>query len=598
VLAQQPLDLPPRDNTPAEICSTGQDRLRQLGLLRTFAPVDGQALSFQQDPALIFPDFAGTLTLRDFLVGGDVPTIRFKPAFDGSDIETWERTGTRRVNGRLVSVFEPSWPSRVMDRVVFGKRWGWDQLGLYWGELLPEAAETGSGHSIWLRMAPSNLPRVDVQTIGADVQYSSHAVNLLIPGWGDSYVSDDSGFNLPQVTSKFYQSFADSYDGIAIVPDQHLVNYGAFHRNVQNRVRGIGMNVFDDSASYGSQSHRLRGVEVFAEYFLAEHDSSTHEISHQWGSYIDWTRLTGLSRAGHQPTAHDPLWASGETFLGAVLSPYRRVRQGAAGWQIEQTQAPARMHPYSLYAMGHLPKEEMPEITLFDEQGQFEATSASSPSVGTAVTGATRTATIYNVIGMLGERSGPVDTEWHRATVIVSRDRLLSQREMDYWTFAARRLEDPNSVGVIGFDGVGSLEVASGHRIDLRTDIRPLSGAALTETFEVDYPTLGRRDWREVVFDEDVRTHYRIGERARWSGVVSARDRSDITSILIRFWKSGGTTTDAIRVSAPVSSSSSFIAETQFQPGQAGTYLMEVFLFWPGSGTQFSRAALSPIVVD
>jgi hypothetical protein len=25
---------------------------------------------------------------------------------------------------------------------------------------------------------------------------------------------------------------------------------------------------------------------------------------------------------------------------------------------------------------------------------------------------------------------------------------------------------------------------------------------------------------------------------------------------------------------------------------------MEVFLYWPGSGPQFSRAALSPIVVD
>ena len=599
LLAQQPpLDLPPRDDTPGAICGTGRDRLQQLGLVRPVAPDEGQGLTYRQDPALLFPDFTGTLSLRDFLVAGDVPTIRFQPSFDGSEIESWERTGTRRVNGRLVSVFEPSWPGTVIDRVLSGKRWGWDQLGLYWGELLPGAAEPGSGQGIWLRMAPSNLPHVEVRTIGADVQYSSHVVNLAIPGWSDGYVNDDSGFNFAQVTSKFYQSFADSYDGIAIVPDQHIVNYGAFHRNVQNTVRGIGLSVFDNSLAYGSQSHRLRSVELFAAYFLAEHDSSTHEISHQWGSYIDWSRLTGLSRAGHQPTAHDPLWATGETFLGAVLLPYRRVGQGSAGWQIEQTPAPARLHPYSLYAMGHLPKEQVPEITLFDEQGQFDATSASSPGLGTAVTGSTRTATIYNVIGMLGERSGPVDTEWHRATVIVSHDRLLSQREMDYWTFAVRRLEDPNGVGIAGFDGVASLEVASGNRIDLRTDIRPLSAGALTETFDVDYPALGRRDWRDVVFDNDVPTHYRIGQRVQWSGIVSARDRSDISSILIRFWKRGGTAADAILVRAPVSSRSSFIAETQFQPNQAGTYLMEVFLFWPGSGTQFSRAALSPIVVD
>ena len=106
---------------------------------------------------------------------------------------------------------------------------------------------------------------------------------------------------------------------------------------------------------------------------------------------------------------------------------------------------------------------------------------------GTAVTGTTRTATIFNVIGMLGERSGPVDSEWHRATVIVSQDRLLSPREMDYWTFAVKRLRSDRRRW-LGYDGVGSLEVASGNRLDLRTDIRPLSAAALSETFETDYP--------------------------------------------------------------------------------------------------------------
>jgi hypothetical protein len=80
--------------------------------------------------------------------------------------------------------------------------------------------------------------------------------------------------------------------------------------------------------------------------------------------------------------------------------------------------------------------------------------------------------------------------------------------------------------------------------------------------------------------------------------LVNARDRSDISSILIRFWKSGGTSADAILVRAPVSSRSTFVAETEFLPGQAGTYEMELFLYWPGSGTQYSRAALSPIVIE
>jgi hypothetical protein len=63
---------------------------------------------------------------------------------------------------------------------------------------------------------------------------------------------------------------------------------------------------------------------------------------------------------------------------------------------------------------------------------------------------------------------------------------------------------------------------------------------------------------------------------------------------MIRFWK--GSSDTSIRVRGSVSRDS-FSIETQFEPSQAGVYLMEVFLFWPDSGTQYSRAALSPVVI-
>ncbi|HLG58596.1 MAG TPA: hypothetical protein VI485_24845 [Vicinamibacterales bacterium] len=601
VTAQRPDDLalPPRDIFPAERCGTGDARLRQLGLRPRTAIAPGQAVSFRQDPPVLTSDFAGTVVLHDFTVVGDVPSVRFRLADESSEVETWARVSTRQVGGHLVSVFEPSWSGTAIDRVLMGTRWGWDQLGVYWGELLMEGVEPGLGRSVYLRMALANMPRVQVRRLAADVQYSSHVVNIVMPGFGDGYIDDDYGFDLAGVTSRFYQYFGDSYDSIAVVPESiFIANYSAFHQNVQNAVTGIGLSVFDNSVSYGSQSHRLRSVELFNGYSLSRHVTSAHEISHQWGAYIDWTRLTGLTRAGHQPSSHDPLWADGETITGAVLAPTRRVRRGAAGWVIEQTPAPIRFHPYALYAMGLIAKESVPQITLFDEQGQFDPRTSSTPNAGVAVTGLTRTATIFNVIGMIGERSGPVDSEWHRATVIVSRDRLLTQAEMDYWTFSARRLEDPNGLGVVGFDGAGSFEVANGRGIDLHTDIRPLTAPAFVESFDVDYPRFGQRDWRDVVFDSEVPSHYRVGDRIQLSGVVNARDRSDINTIIIRLWKSGGTTADAIQVQAPVSSRSSFVADIPIEGSRAGVYEMEVFLFWPGSGTQFSRAALSPIVID
>ena len=64
-------------------------------------------------------------------------------------------------------MFEPSWPGSAIDRTLTGQRWGWDYLGLYWGELLGEGVELGMVTTPWLRMAPTNLPRV--RALGADV---------------------------------------------------------------------------------------------------------------------------------------------------------------------------------------------------------------------------------------------------------------------------------------------------------------------------------------------------------------------------------------------------------------------------------------------
>ena len=100
VVAQQPIDLPPRETAPGEICGTGPDRLRQLGLRASSPARDGEGISFRQDPPLLLSDYTGTVALRDFLVAGDVPTMRFKPANEGSDIETWSRIGTRQLGGR------------------------------------------------------------------------------------------------------------------------------------------------------------------------------------------------------------------------------------------------------------------------------------------------------------------------------------------------------------------------------------------------------------------------------------------------------------------------------------------------------------------
>ena len=150
VTAQQPFDFPPRETAPGEICGTGLDRLRQLGLRATLARTDGQGISFQQDPALLFSDYTGPLVLRDFLVASDVPTMRFKPAYveQHRNVAARRHASGRRPSGQRVRAVVAGQRDRShVDRAAMGR----DQLGLYWGELLGEGVEPGDGDNLWLR---------------------------------------------------------------------------------------------------------------------------------------------------------------------------------------------------------------------------------------------------------------------------------------------------------------------------------------------------------------------------------------------------------------------------------------------------------------
>jgi hypothetical protein len=598
VQAQRDLAIPPKANRSLDLtCGTDGSQARELLGRRLTAVATATPISFRQQPAVLRGDWEFGIALRDFTVLGDVSTIRFQLDAEGAEIETWTRTETRDVAGHLVSLFNPTWPVSALRKVLRGNSWGWDVPRLYWGELLGEGIEPGNGTGVYLRIAPDTLPAARVVRVSDDLQYSGNVVNVVMPTFADGVLDDEYGFDLAGAAQRFYRNFTDTYDDLAFVPqDTFFASYGAYHANVRNQVRGIGLSVFDRSATYGSTSGRLQGVEVFLGSQFALHSTSSHEIAHQWGDYINWTRLSGLVRSGWQPSSHDPLWAPGETLIGGVLTATRRVASGEDGWKIERTTPPTLFHPLTLYAMGLLPKEDVPEITLFDNQAQFNPVTTSTPATGTLLVGPTQTATIYNVIGMLGDRSGPVPQVWNRATVVVSRDALLSQREMDYWNFFAQRLADPQRSGVVGYNGIGSFRSSTGGRVDLATDIRPLAGERVEQVFDVSAPAFAPRDLREVIFDEPIPMRYRVGDRIRWSGRIDPPDRSDINRMLIRFTRSTG---DAdLRVWTDISSRASFVAETTFEPQDRGIYLMAVYFFWPGSGAQFSRAAITPIVIE
>lgn len=597
-LPQQPQALPPSPSRALLVCGAPEIQATTRGLRPLVAPSGGQPMWFTQEPSILTPAYTGTVTLRNFVVAGDVATIRFQSVapLNAGDIETWTRTETQIINGQLVSVFNPVWDSDALQRVVRSYSFGWDKPRIEWGEVLPGETLPGGGSLIFLRMSPPNLQTSAVVQLSGDVQYSSNIVNLRIPGYGSSRLGDDQdNYDVETVAAMFYEHFEDSYDVLSIVPhDDHLASYTAFHTVIKNEVSGIGQPIVDDSAAFGS-SGRLKSYEVYLDGSVNDNVTSSHETAHQWGHYFDWAALTGLVRAGSQATSHSPLWATDETFMAGLLEPTRRLAVVDGAWQVVRTPRLARFHPFMRYAMGILPAASVPEITLFDEQGQFGG--MTQPVAGTPVAGTTRTATVFNAIGMLGERLGPVPTDWQRATIVVTRDRLLTQAEMDYWTFFARRIEDPFQSGVATRQGIPSFDLSTDRAIDLVTTIRPTVAAPLISALDVSYPALDPTSWRGITFDAPIKTSYTVGERVTISGQVTATDRTDFSQIVLVLSPDTGLPGEVLQTAAAVSAAGTFVLSFQFEAQHVGTHALSAYLFWPGAPNQIPRGTLTPIVV-
>lgn len=592
--AQRPLQTLLPHPAPEAVCGTSIDRdVRGLRPYSTAKPRDGDLLSFDQDPPLVSADYSGTITFRQFEIVGDYATLEFRRAdLPGSQPEVWRRLTTRSVNGRLVSVFEPSWGGRELGAVMAQSIFGFDGPGLYWGAVVAPGSSTLD--HLYLRMALGGIPSSRVVRLTDRVQYASNVVNLVVPGFGDGRAAGGvRAFELSAAANMFYEHFDDRYDVLALVPQATPVgDYAAFHRNVQNRVAGLNLPLLDESASYGSAGV-LQGVEVYTGVTAARFAETNHEMAHQWGSSLDWSRIAGIARGGHEPSAHAPLWTGGETLIGAVLSGTRRVRASGDGFDIERTPSPVRFHPIELYAMGALDESQVPDFGVFVDQNQFEVM---TPEVGTRLSGPARRISISDIVREHGIRQGPALTRWRRATVLVSRDRLASQQEMDYWNFFAQRLADRNRRGAATEDGYVPFRVATNDAMTLSTAIATRRGASLPEVLDTDTPAFGLSDWRGVSFSSPVPARFEANRGVVLTGHVTAADAVDFDRIAVVFWNEGSPA--PVTFSGDITRGGDFTVPVKFTQAQRGRYVMGVYLFWQESGPQHPRASVTSISVE
>ena len=155
----------------------------------TLAPLsDGAPRSYQQFPPILNPGEAGSVRIRVDVLG-DVPVVRFRRNVPtqptGNVEEEWPRLTTRSVSGRVISVFEQTYPTDVLsDVLVYPHGNNFPQVPL---GRLEDLGGGGSASTVWLGVAPSNLPASAVRRIPSRegeetaAQYASHVVNLVLP---------------------------------------------------------------------------------------------------------------------------------------------------------------------------------------------------------------------------------------------------------------------------------------------------------------------------------------------------------------------------------------------------------------------------------
>ena len=278
---------------------------------------------------------------------------------------------------------------------------------------------------------------VSIQQLVPDIQVSPYLFNIKsnIAPTGDDF---DSG----PLAQKFYQWFGDDYDFLHFLL---IPGFGGnrYHRSVQNSTKGLGIDIFNNSAAFGS-SGRLQGINVYPiSIFFTIDNGYNHEIGHQWMNYLEDTPLAvSIPHWPYSSIASGVMGINiGQTRVGGTFS-LTVTPQGdgyfvGGGTVNEYGFLPApEFNSLELYLMGLQPKDSVTTILIFKDQNK-------RPVYGFYPDSAFIKVSIGEVINGVGERVPSYDNaqrDFGIATIVVS-DELLSPEEMAFYEYFARQAE-------------------------------------------------------------------------------------------------------------------------------------------------------------
>ncbi|KAF0220892.1 MAG: fibronectin I domain-containing [Geobacteraceae bacterium] len=306
-----------------------------------------------------------------------------------------------------------------------------------------------------------------------------------ITGNYDSHNPDGSVNVLPRqlIAREFFKTHKDDYDFLVIFSNFDVKmpksEARAFYSSIKNDVRGIGQQIFDHTALYGSNG-KLQGTidmgniagnvsDPLQPGFELTLDTLSHEMLHRWSSYVRFKDTTG-----NMSTA---LLGEDSSHWSYLLDTKGSLQYGNQ-WRVNGdgtfTSGLNRKYYSSLdlYLMGMIDKSKVPPMLLIDNPA---IDPARMPENGVTISGTPRYVTIDDIIAAEGERTPDVkdsQKQFKTAFIYVTTPGTFTGQEL----YGIENIRNGFLTRYsILTDGKGLVQIASTPRDDVPTNpgVRP-----------------------------------------------------------------------------------------------------------------------------
>lgn len=290
----------------------------------------------------------------------------------------------------------------------------------------PNGAVTAS-MNLFINVLDARIAAVPVKERSSVARETARIVNLHRPVRAAEFAEE-----VRQAVRQFYEYHSDQFDFVQVVFSMPSYRGNRYHINARNDVAGIGMARFDQTAAYGSTG-RLLGLNVYPldGFFDCGESAFSHETGHQWINTLDNPRVA--ANAPHWPYSTMATGVMGYSTPGGAGGDFPYVIEPAEPDSVSMragTTDRKTFTDFDLYLMGLIPPSEVRDGFLLD----------AAPCVNCTVP-ATRF-TIDELIAVNGPRipaAGAAQRSFRVATIVVTRDRLLTNEELAFFEhFAAR----------------------------------------------------------------------------------------------------------------------------------------------------------------